>query len=194
MNRIEYLKKKIKEILILSAVTEDSAHSENTLEWLLKLNPDADEALCIAALGHDIERAINKRKIKRQDYKSYDQFKEAHALNSAVILKEIMIKCKLRPEFIEDVYSLICRHEAGGDKRSDLLKNADAISFFQVNLPLYYTRNNKKETKRRCLWGFKRLSSDLKKVAIDFRYDDNYLESLVRNCATQRSCNTSANN
>lgn len=194
MNRIEYLKKKIKEILILSAVTEDSAHSENTLEWLLKLNPDADEALCIAALGHDIERAINKRKIKRQDYKSYDQFKEAHALNSAVILKEIMIKCKLRPEFIEDVYSLICRHEAGGDKRSDLLKNADAISFFQVNLPLYYTRNNKKETKRRCLWGFKRLSSDLKKVAIDFRYDDNYLELLVRNCATQHSCNTSANN
>ena len=184
MNRIECLKKKIKEILALSAVTEDSVHSENTLEWLLKLNPDVDEALRIAALGHDIERAVNKRKIKRQDYKSYDEFKEAHALNSAAILKELTIECKLKSEFIEDVYSLVCRHEAGGDKRSDLLKNADAVSFFQVNLPLYYTRNNKKETKRRCLWGLKRLSSDLKKIVADFRYDDKYLESLVRNCIT----------
>ncbi len=194
MNHIECLKKKIKEILALSAVTEDSVHSENTLEWLLKLNPDVDEASRIAALGHDIERAVNKRKIKRQDYKSYDEFKEAHALNSAIILKEIMIECKLRPEFIEGVYSLVCRHEAGGNKRSDLLKNADAISFFQVNLPLYYTRNNKKETKRRCLWGLKRLSNDLKKVVADFRYDDKYLESLVRNCITQHSCNASTNN
>ncbi len=194
MNRIECLKKRIKEILALSAVTEDSVHSENTLEWLLKLNPDAGEALRIATVGHDIERALKKRKIKRQDYKSYDEFKEAHALNSAVILKEIMIECKLRPEFIEDVYSLVCRHEAGGDKRSDLLKNADAISFFQVNLPLYYTRNNKKETKRRYLWGLKRLSRDLKKVVGDFSYDDKYLESLARNCVTQHSCNTSTNN
>ncbi len=35
---------------------EDPRHAENTLDWLLKLKPDADEALQIAALGHDIER------------------------------------------------------------------------------------------------------------------------------------------
>jgi len=31
-------------------------HFQNTLDWLLNLKPDADEALQIAAYCHDIER------------------------------------------------------------------------------------------------------------------------------------------
>ena len=34
-----------------------------------ELKPDADDALKIAALGHDIERAIEERKVRREDYK-----------------------------------------------------------------------------------------------------------------------------
>ena len=56
-------------IIKKSQVPEDPIHSKNTLEWLLKLKPDADDALKIAALGHDIERAIAERKVRREDFK-----------------------------------------------------------------------------------------------------------------------------
>ena len=69
MKKNECVKKKIEKIIKNSLVPEDPMHSKNTLEWLLKLKPDADEALQIAALAHDIERAIGKRKVKRKDYK-----------------------------------------------------------------------------------------------------------------------------
>ncbi|MCH8014049.1 MAG: hypothetical protein IH823_04570 [Candidatus Dadabacteria bacterium] len=67
MEKLDCLKKKIEEIIKKSSVPEDPIHSKNTLKWLLKLRPKADEALRIAALGHDIERAIEERKIKRTD-------------------------------------------------------------------------------------------------------------------------------
>ena len=51
MDNIGCVKKKIEEIIKKSPVLEDPIHSKNTLEWLLKLNPDADEAQKIAALG-----------------------------------------------------------------------------------------------------------------------------------------------
>jgi hypothetical protein len=78
MDNIDYLKRKIEEIIKKSPVSEDPIHSKNTLEWLLKLKPDADEALKIAALGHDIERAIEERKVRREDYKNYDEFKDLY--------------------------------------------------------------------------------------------------------------------
>lgn len=189
MTPIDCVKKKIEDVIALSAVPEDPPHSKNVLRWILKLDPKADRALQIAALGHDIERAFKDRKVKRQDYKNYDQFKEAHAQNSVVILKEIMTECHLDEKIRDDVCQLVRRHETGGNERTDLLKNADAISFFEVNLPLYYARNNSEEVQRRCLWGLKRLSLRLKKVVAGFSYKNEQLASLMRVCIEQ-SLNT----
>jgi hypothetical protein len=69
MHSIDCVKKRIEEIIKTSPVPEDPIHSKNTLEWLLWLKPDADEALQIAALGHDIERAIKSmRSTQRLPY------------------------------------------------------------------------------------------------------------------------------
>ena len=87
MDAVDCARKKIVDIIKSSHVPEDPVHAKNTLEWLLKLMPDADEALKIAALGHDIEKAIEGRKVRRKDYESYDDFKKVHASNSANILK-----------------------------------------------------------------------------------------------------------
>ncbi|NIA10036.1 MAG: DUF4202 family protein [Nitrospiraceae bacterium] len=180
MDSIDCVKKKIEGVIEKSIVIEDPIHSKNTLEWLLKLKPDADEALKIAALGHDIERAIEKQKVRRKDYRSYDEFKKAHALNSAKILKEIMEECNVRKELVDDVFFLVSRHEIGGDRRVDVLRDADSISFFHVNLPYYLVRNGVEETKRRCLWGYKKLPRNLQDVVTKFNYEDKELESLVR--------------
>jgi len=176
MDDINYFKKRIEEIIKKSLVPEDSLHSKNTLKWLLKLKPDADEALKIAALGHDIERAIEERKVKRDDYKNYDQFKDAHALNSAKIMVEIMKDCKINQELIEDVYYLVRHHETGGDSRANVLKNADPISFFDVNLPYYFERNSLEDTKKRCQWGYGKLPTNLKKIVNEFKYNDKKLK------------------
>jgi len=182
MDKINLVKRKIEEVIKGSSIPEDPIHSKNTLEWLLKLMPDADESLKIAALGHDIERAIEKRKVRRQDYKDYDAFKDAHALNSANVLTEIMQTCDIDRKMIDEVFFLVRDHETGGTDQIDILKNADSISYFDVNLPLYFVRNNLKETKRRCLWGYKRLSDEGKKIVAGLNYKNKEIEYLLKDC------------
>ncbi len=181
MDNINCIKRKIEKIIEKSSVPEDPVHSKDTLKWLFKLEPDADAALQIAALGHDIERAIEQRKVKRESYKNYDDFKHAHSLNSAKILSELMEGCDTGRKLINDVTSLVRNHETGGDGRSDILKNADSISFFHVNLHYYFKRNSIEETMKRCLWGYKKLPDNLKKIVAEFNYEDKKLESIIRN-------------
>jgi len=178
---IAELKKKIIEIIKKSNNPEDPIHAKNTLEWMIKLEPQADEALKIAALGHDIERSISKRKIKRENYKNYEEFKKAHALNSAEVLNKLMETFKVKKELREEIFYLVNHHETGGNKRANLLKNADSLSFFQVNLPYYFIRNNLDETKRRCVWGYHRLSANLREIVSRFSYNDERITLLVKN-------------
>jgi len=182
MDNIDCVKKRIEEIINTSPVPEDPIHSKNTLEWLLRLKPDADEALQIAALGHDIERAIEERKVRREDYQNYDEFKRAHASNSAKILAEIMKECTISKELADDSSYLVFHHETGGTRDADILRDADGISFFHVNLAYYFIRNGIEETKRRCLWGYRRLPNNLKGLVAEFDYQNRELASLVRTC------------
>ena len=177
---IDCVKIKIESIIEKSSVPEDHKHSKNTLKWVLKLKPDADEALKIAALGHDIERAIKQRKVNRSDYKSYDEFKKAHALNSANILVEIIKEYNVSEELIDEIFFLVKNHETGNGKKTDILKYADTISFFQVNLPLYFTRNSEEETKNRVSWGYKKLPEEIKIIVSEFKYENMELNLLVK--------------
>lgn len=158
-----------------SKVPEDSHHAENTLEWLLRLDSKADQALQIAALAHDIDRAVEDRKVRRSDYDDYDTFKAAHARNGAKILREILDECGVARSIVDEACRLVKLHEVGGDPRSDLLKDADSISYFDVNMPLYYQREGWEETKRRCVWGYRRLSGRMKKIAESITYNDKEL-------------------
>ena len=67
----------------------------------------------------------------------------------------------------------------GGDPRSDLLVDADSISYFDVNLPLYHARNSRKETLRRCLWGYERLSPRARSIVATIRQPSEDLEVLM---------------
>ena len=75
MDSIECAKRKIRSVISKSGVPEDPVHAENVLEWVLKLKPDADEALQIAALAHDIDRADERRKVWRSNFNDYNAFK-----------------------------------------------------------------------------------------------------------------------
>ncbi|MFQ5708830.1 MAG: DUF4202 family protein [bacterium] len=160
------------------------AHAKNVRSWVVRLRPNAGWALRIAALAHDIERAMPARKVKRHDFADYDLFKKAHARNSARIAAEILNRQPVTAAFKARVAFLIQHHEFGYPQDDELaaLRDADAISFFEVNLPFYAQRHSQEETFFRMCWGSKRLSRQARKVVGRFNYEDDRLNVLLKRC------------
>ena len=109
----------------------------------------------------------------------YEAFKAAHARNGANILRAILEECGVAKPTADEACRLVVRHEVGGDYRSDLLKDADSISYFEVNMPFYYEREGWEETKRRSIWGYRRLSARGREIANSMTYDDEALTRLL---------------
>ncbi len=185
MDNIERAKWKIRQVIAASKVPEDPVHADNTLEWLLKFNPKTDPAMQIAALAHDIDRAVEARKVRRADFDDYDTFKAAHAQNGSKILREILDDCQIAQPIADEACRLVKLHEVGGDSRSNLLKDVDSISYFDVNMPLYYQREGWDETKRRCAWGYRRLSSRGKEIVKAVTYENQTLTQLLEEVIRQ---------
>jgi len=180
MDNVDCAKQKIRAVIAGSRVPEDPRHADNTLEWLLCLEPDAGDALQLAALAHDIDRAIEEIKVRRADFDDYNVFKAAHARNGAKILRPILNACGVAGDILDETCRLVEVHEVGGDPRSDLLKDADSISYFDVNLPLYYQREGWAETQRRSLWGYRRLTQRAQEIVKGIEYEEEDLISLMK--------------
>ncbi len=170
---------RIRAFVARSAVPEDPRHADNTLAWLLRLAPEADAALRLAALGHDIDRAAPD-KVRREDFDDYDAFKAAHARHGAEILARLLDQCGVEAAVRDEACRLVCLHEVGGEPRADLLKDADSLSYFEVNLPLYYRREGRAEALRRCVWGIRRLSPRARRLLEDGRFVDPGVADLVQ--------------
>jgi len=169
--KLDPLWKEIKTIINHSSIPEDPLHAENTLYWLLRLCPTADKIMQLAAYAHDIERAIPDKRVKREDFFDYNLFKMAHARNSAKIITRIMKRYGICDKDIKEVEYLVLHHETGGCERSDLIKDADSLSFFDVNLIFYAKRNKLQEVMDRCIWGYKRISPNSRK----------FLDEIIKN-------------
>jgi hypothetical protein len=86
----------------------------------------------------------------------------------------------VKRDIVDEACRLVEAHEVGGDPRSDLLKDADGISYFDVNLPLYYQREGWAEAKRRSAWGYRRLSARAKEVIKHIDQKEEMLMRLLR--------------
>ena len=180
MNILKRIESQIEKIISKSQVPEDPVHSKNTREWVLKLKPEADMALQIAALGHDIERSESERKIRREDYIDYDEFKKVHSQKSAKILHEILLLYSIDKTIRDKVTNLVILHETGGNSEANILKDSDGISFFDVSLPFYFQRNSEKETALRMRWGYQRLSKCARSIVRNISYDNTKLAALFQ--------------
>jgi len=180
MDNIDDAKEKIRAVISGSRVPEDPRHADNTLEWLLRLEADADMALQLAALAHDIDRAVEETKVRRANFNDYNAFKAAHARHSAELLRPILTACGVTRDIVDKACRLVMLHEVGGEPDADLLKDADSISYFDVNLPLYYQREGYAETKRRSLWGYRRLSARARKIVGNIGYEEEAINRLLR--------------
>ncbi len=149
--------------------------------------PNAGEALQLAALAHDIDRAIEAVKVRRADFDDYDAFKAAHARHGAELLHPILTACGVAWDIVDEACRLVEVHEVGGDPDADLLKDADSISYFDVNLPLYYRREGWTETIRRSLWGYRRLSTRARKIVENIGYEEEAMNRLLREVIHDKS-------
>jgi len=140
--------------------------------WIKKLKPDADEALLIAAVAHDIERAFRSEDMVKKKLGGYagKEFLRPHQERGAEIIGDFLKKQGAGKELIERVKMLVSRHEEGGNKDQDLLKDADSVSYFENNVSFFLTEKvaevGKEKVKGKFDWMFSRMTSEkAKKIA-----------------------------
>jgi hypothetical protein len=77
---------------------------------------------------------------------------------------------------------LIANHEFGKEGDIDLatLKDADSLSFFEINLPYYFHREGEKETYFRMQWGYDRMSEKAKEFLKKFSNEEDILENFLK--------------
>jgi hypothetical protein len=116
----------------------NAEHLRQTRDWLLVLEPEASEALRIAALTHDIERHFpggpaNDLSVSPEDGMDY---RRLHSERSSAFVSGWLREQGADAQLIADVQRLILAHETGGADDEDLLQAADSLSFLEVNVDL----------------------------------------------------------
>ena len=161
-------------------------HFLRTTHWLKELRPDADEALLVSAVAHDIERAYRQKDIfKKMVNAGYTdiEFYRLHEERSAEIIADFLKHQNADASFIERVKMLVSRHEDGGNDDQNLLKDADSLSFFENNVDRFVNEKvnetNKDKVKEKFDWMFYRINSEkAKQIA------QPYYEKAIKNLNT----------
>ena len=110
-------------------------HLLKSLDWLDRIAPSASEAVRLATLTHDMERAFggpDAIPIKMGD-RAYE---EAHSNRSARIVGEWLRQRGADADLVGRVEDLIRIHEWGGTPDADLVQAADSLSFLETNIDL----------------------------------------------------------
>lgn len=175
------LKSELVEIFSKAEFELEGTHALDTLEWVKKINPNAEEALQIAALAHDIDRGIKPR-VKRQENETYDDYKKRHAKRSALLIEKLMVKHNYSKDLINKTIYLVENHEIGGNKETDILMDADSISFFSCNIDWYYNYKNKnlEETKKGIKYKFERATPRAKELIKTIEIKNKVLKEMCK--------------
>lgn len=103
-------------------------HHQRTAYWIKQLKPDADEALLVAGMSHDIERAFEGDWKAGSD--NPDKLKKHQELSASYVGK-FLEEQNAPTDFIERVKELIRHHEEGGTEEQNILCDADCLSYFE---------------------------------------------------------------
>lgn len=112
-------------------------HLVRSLEWLDLIAPGSREAVRLATLTHDMERAFPGRDqpvAKRLDDPVYNR---AHADRSARIVGAWLREQHADGGLVRDVEELIRAHEDGGWPEANMVQAADSLSFLDTNIELF---------------------------------------------------------
>lgn len=128
----ESLYKKTEQFVIDSFIVADKPtdviHAQRTAYWVGQLKNDPDEALLMAAVAHDIERAFyGDWKKGSSDVDALRKHQDLSARTIGTFLK----KEGASDAVIERVKHLVEHHEEGGDDDQNVLCDADCLAYFE---------------------------------------------------------------
>jgi CRISPR/Cas system-associated endonuclease Cas3-HD len=140
--------------------TNDIIHALRTAYWIKKLKPDADDALIVAGLTHDIERAVYGDWKKGSDN---PKLLQKHQRLSALIAKKFLKELGADRKFCQQVAGLILHHETGGQPDENILCDADCLAFLEKKAKRILNQskhtNTQTEAKRRIKMVINRIHS-----------------------------------
>jgi SAM-dependent methyltransferase len=118
-------------------------HAQHLLkaeEWLRCINPSATEAMLLATLTHDMERAFPGPDSPKQDPSLGPDdpiYNQAHSKRSARIVSAFLQEQQVPETLVTEITSLIEVHEIGGWPEADWVQAADSLSFLEVNIEFF---------------------------------------------------------
>ncbi len=118
----------------------NSYHLLKSLEWLDRIAPGSREAVRLATLTHDMERAFpgpDQPKLKSLVDPEYHAL---HSARSARIVGQWLLAQGAGESLVSDVEALIGVHEDGGWPEANLVQAADSLSFLDCNIDLFLSR------------------------------------------------------
>jgi hypothetical protein len=114
-------------------------HLLRSLEWLDRVAPGSAEAVRLATLTHDMERAFPGPDQPHSTTFVDAEYLRLHSERSARIVADWLRSQHADAQLIADVERLIVAHEVGGWPEADLVQAADSLSFLEVNIDLFLT-------------------------------------------------------
>jgi hypothetical protein len=112
-------------------------HLLRALEWVDRLAPDAREAVRLATLTHDMERAFPGPDSPAMSSLDDPMYERLHSERSARIVSAWLKSNGADDQLIRDVEALVIDHETGGTAEADLVQAADRLSFLETNIDLF---------------------------------------------------------
>ncbi|MBW2963519.1 HD domain-containing protein [Candidatus Woesearchaeota archaeon] len=163
-NKVE---KYVVETFTKAGKSEQIKHFLRTAHWIKELKTNADEALLIAAVAHDIERGFRGDDMfymKKSKGFTSEEFLRPHQERGAEIISNFLKEQGADEKLIKRVKHLVSKHEEGGDNDQNLLKDADSISFFENNVNTFLNKKvkevGKEKVKSKFDYMFDRITSD----------------------------------
>ena len=122
---------------------KSAEHLLKAEEWLRRINPEASEALLLATLTHDMERAFPGPDSPRIDpARGPDDpiYNQAHSERSVRVVSDFLREQQASEALIADVACLIRAHEIGGWPEANWVQAADSLSFLEANIDFFLSR------------------------------------------------------
>jgi kynurenine formamidase len=107
-------------------------HMQRTLDWALEIDPDASEAVLIAAVTHDAERAYPEGDWDSAVSWNDPEYNRWHQQRCAEIVAGWLPEQGASPELTAEVERIVAVHEEGGFPEADVVQAADSLSFLET--------------------------------------------------------------
>jgi hypothetical protein len=106
-------------------------YARRMTEKLAELNPDADEAVKLAARCQHIGRWEIPRTNYPMDKKGYLQWRSAEKIRHAKIAETILMECGYHAGVIEDVKNLLLKKELKTNPKTQLIEDVVCLVFIE---------------------------------------------------------------